>query len=64
MAVYIHRVGHNHIYIYTRCIYGIFGREFTKYTVIYNVYARFWPTLYVYGVYAVLGNPTNDASSA
>jgi hypothetical protein len=37
------RVGHNYIYI--RCIYGIFGREITKYTVIYGVYIRFWPTL-------------------
>ena len=33
--------------IYTRCIHGIFGREFTKYTVIYSVYIRFWPTLCV-----------------
>jgi len=31
--------------IYIRCIYGIFGREITKYTVIYGVYVRFWPTL-------------------
>jgi len=37
------RVGQSHIYI--RCIYGIFGREITKYTVIYGVYIRFWPTL-------------------
>jgi hypothetical protein len=28
-----------------RCVYGIFGREITKYTVIYCVYIRFWPTL-------------------
>jgi len=28
-----------------RCIYGTFGREITKYTVIYGVYIRFWPTL-------------------
>jgi hypothetical protein len=28
-----------------RCIYGIFGREITKYTVIYGAYIRFWPTL-------------------
>jgi hypothetical protein len=33
--------------IYVRCIYGIFGREITKYTVIYGVYIRFWPTLLV-----------------
>ena len=33
--------------IYIRFIYGIFYREFTKYTVIYGEYIRFWPTLYV-----------------
>jgi hypothetical protein len=27
-----------------RCVYGIFGREITKYTVIYGVYILFWPT--------------------
>ena len=38
----IHRVGQNHIYtVYIR----YFGREITKYTVIYGVYIRFWPTL-------------------
>ena len=26
------------------CIYGIFCREITKYTVIYGLYIRFWPT--------------------
>ena len=31
--------------IHVRCIYGILGREFIKYTVIYGVYIRFWPTL-------------------
>jgi hypothetical protein len=31
--------------IYIRCIYGIFGREIARYTVIYGVYIRFWPTL-------------------
>jgi len=31
--------------IYTRCIYGIFGRETTSYTVMYGAYIRFWPTL-------------------
>ena len=36
--------------IYIRCIYGSFGGEFTKYTVIYGVYIRFWPTLYIWGV--------------
>jgi hypothetical protein len=25
--------------------YGIFGSESTKYTVVYGVYIRFWPTL-------------------
>jgi hypothetical protein len=33
--------------IYIRCIYGVFGREITKYTVVYGVYIRFWPTLYI-----------------
>jgi hypothetical protein len=31
--------------IYTRCVFGIFGREITRDTVIYGVYTRFWPTL-------------------
>ena len=28
-------------------MYGFFGREITKYTVIYDVYIRFWPTLLI-----------------
>jgi hypothetical protein len=32
--------------IYIRCIYGTFGREITKYTVIYGLFIRFWPTLF------------------
>jgi hypothetical protein len=32
-------------YIFIRCVYGISGREITKYTVIYGTYIRFWPTL-------------------
>jgi len=28
-------------------MYGIFGMEITKYTVIYGVYVRSWPTLLV-----------------
>jgi len=47
LCLHMHRVGQTHIYI--RCIYGIFGREFTKYTVIYGVYIQFWPTLVIYG---------------
>ena len=31
-----------------RCTYGNFGRDITKYTVIYGVYIRFWPNLCVY----------------
>jgi len=31
--------------IYIRRIYGVFGREMTRYTVIYGAYIRFWPTL-------------------
>ena len=33
------------IHIYIRCMYGNFGREIIKYTVMYGAYARFWPTL-------------------
>jgi hypothetical protein len=29
--------------MYTRCIYGIFGREITKYTVMYSAHIRFGP---------------------
>ena len=38
---------------YIRFIYGILGREITKYTVIYGVYKRFWPTLCMYSVYTI-----------
>ena len=39
---YICRVGQNHLYtVYIQ----YFGREIIKYTVIYGVYIRFWPTL-------------------
>jgi len=40
------RVGQNRIYI--GCIYGIFGREITKYMVIYDVLIRLWPTLMIH----------------
>jgi len=53
----IPRVSQNHIYIYVliryfvciyiQCLYGIFDREITKYTVIYDTYIRFWPTLQI-----------------
>ena len=33
--------------IYIRCICGVFGRDITKYTVIYGVYIRFRPTLHI-----------------
>ena len=39
--------------IYIQCIYGIFGREITRYTVIYGVCIRFWPTLYISNVCSV-----------
>jgi hypothetical protein len=76
-AVYIRRVGQNHIYtVYVRyfwqgnhqkyghirciytvlanpintvCIYGFFCSDLIKYTVIYGVYIRFWPTLINFG---------------
>jgi hypothetical protein len=38
------RVGQNHICTVCICF---FGRETTKYTVIYGVCIRFWPTLYM-----------------
>jgi len=41
------RVGQNHIYmvyIYGVYLYGVFGREITRYTVIYGAYVRFWTT--------------------
>jgi len=34
-------------YRYIRCIYGIFGREITIHTVIYGVFLRLWPTLWI-----------------
>jgi len=36
--------------IYVQCIYGNFGREIIKCTVIYGVNIRFWPTLRMYDV--------------
>ena len=30
---------------YIRCIYGDFGKETTKFTVIYGAFIWFWPTL-------------------
>ena len=33
--------------IYMSCIYGSFGRDITKHTVIYGVYIRLWLTLQV-----------------
>jgi hypothetical protein len=41
--------------IYIRFIYGIFGREITKYTVMYGVYIRFWPTLHIHYLHTILG---------
>jgi len=31
--------------VYIRCIHGIFRREIAKYTVIYGVCIRIWPSL-------------------
>ena len=42
-TVYVHVGLARTIYIW--CVYGFFGREITRYTVIYGVYIRFWPTL-------------------
>jgi len=35
------------IAIHIRCKYGIFCRKKNKYTAIYGVYIRFWPTLWM-----------------
>jgi len=40
-----------YIYIYIRCIYGIFGREIIKYTAIYGA------------IYTVLANPMHVLST-
>ena len=32
---FVCRVGQNRLY--TECMYGVFGREITKYTVVYSV---------------------------
>jgi len=47
------RVGQNHIYIYIY-IYGLCtvflaGKSPNRYTVMYGVYVRFWPTLQMFG---------------
>ena len=39
------KVDQNPKYIHTQCVHGIFGRNITKYTVIYGVYIRLWPML-------------------
>ena len=39
------------IYGHVRCVCGIFGRESTKYTVMYGAYIRSWPTLAIYLIY-------------
>ena len=44
---YIHRIYMvlaNPIYI--RCLYGVLGKEITKYTVTFGVHVRLWPTLH------------------
>jgi hypothetical protein len=41
VGILIFWVGH----LYTGYIYDIFGREITRYTAIYGVYIRLWPTL-------------------
>jgi len=52
------RVSQNHIFtVYTR----YFGREITKYMVIYGVQILFWPTLNIRHIYTVLANPKYTA---
>jgi len=42
--------------IYIRCIYAMFGREITKYTVIYTMYAYVY--IYIF-IYTAMANPRN-----
>ena len=37
-------------------MYGVFGREITKLTVIYGVHIRFWPTLHMIELQAEQSN--------
>jgi hypothetical protein len=46
--------------MYIRCIYGIFGREITKDTVIYGVYIRFWPTLSIWCLVLLRGQQAHS----
>jgi len=64
------RVAINTVHI--RCIYGmctdpiydIFGRKIIKYTAIYGVYIRFWPTLTISkGLHAV-ATPRSKSKNA
>jgi hypothetical protein len=45
LPVTCHTLGWLETLIYVWCIYGNFGREINKYTVIYGAYIWFWPTL-------------------
>ena len=45
--------------IHIQCVYGIFGREITKSTVIYGAYIRFWPTLQIYVDSQTCTRPSN-----
>jgi hypothetical protein len=40
--------------IHLRCIYGNFGRLFIIYTVMYNVYIQFWPTLIMHTSFSLI----------
>ena len=45
-------------------LYGVFGREITKYTVIYGVNLRFWPTLYMqHGEMHTQGGSLNEQNA-
>jgi hypothetical protein len=47
LAIYTHIYNIVYIILYIRWVYGNFGREITKYTVIYGAYIRFWPALLI-----------------
>jgi hypothetical protein len=50
-SINIYRVGQNHVH--TVLTYSTFGRDITKFTVIYSVHIRFCPPLVCIHIYTV-----------
>ena len=51
--------------IYKWSIYGTFGREITKYTVIYSAYISSWPTLHILlGCWHISTTPLREHASS